>query len=184
MRKILIHVCCGPCGIYPIKKLEGQFEVAAFYFNPNIHPEDEYKKRLKAFQEYSDKHKINYIIGDYKPEEYFETVEEVAKEKDKRCPLCYELRLDRTAQKAEELNYDAFTSTLLISPHQDIELVRDLGGMIAKRYDLDFYDGRPEGDKKKYKGFRPGFTEGRKIAKKENLYEQTYCGCIYSQRGL
>ncbi|MBU0731554.1 epoxyqueuosine reductase QueH [Patescibacteria group bacterium] len=184
MKKMLVHVCCGPCGIYPLKTLEEQFNVTAFYFNPNIHPDEEYQKRLKAFQDYSDKYKIDYIVGDYNPDIYLEAVEEVAKEKDKRCPLCYELRLDYTAQEAKKRGFDAFTSTLLISPHQDIEMVKDLGDMIAGKYRLDFYDGRPEGDKKKFKGFRPGFTEGRKIAKQEKLYEQTYCGCLYSKRGL
>ena len=184
MKKILIHVCCGPCGIYPLKKLEEQFEVTAFYFNPNIHPEAEYKNRLKAFKKYLKKNKIDFIVGDYDPDVYFEAVEEVVKEKNKRCPLCYELRLDGTAREAKKRGFDAFTSTLLISPHQDIDMVKDIGNMIADNYELDFIDGQAEGDKKKFKGFRPGFTEGRKIAKQEKLYEQTYCGCRYSEREL
>ena len=184
MKKILIHVCCGPCGIYPIEVLGEQFEVTAFYFNPNIHPENEYKNRLKAFQKYLDKYKINYLIGEYNPQDYFDTVEDVTKNKGERCPLCYELRLDKTAQTAREKGYDAFTSTLLISPHQDIDLVRTLGENLGEKNKVEFFDGQIAGDKKKYKGFRPGFTEGRKKAKKEALYAQTYCGCLYSQRGL
>lgn len=184
MKKMLIHACCGPCGIYPIKKLREQFEVTAFYYNPNIHPEKEFLKRQRSFKDHCERHGIDHIMDGYDPGEYFSKIRGAEKNKKKRCPLCYELRLEKTAKTAKEKGYDAFTSTLLISPYQDIGRVREIGLRLAGIYGLDFHDGRPEGDKKKYKGFRPGFTEGRRAARQENLYEQTYCGCVYSRKGL
>ena len=184
MKKILLHVCCGPCSTYPINYLAEQFDVTAYFFGPNIHPQDEYQKRLNAFLAYCQKNNINYIEEEYIPDVYHEKIKKHEDNKAKRCPLCYELRLEQTAKKARELNMDYFTSTLLISPHQDINLIKNIGENLSAKYEINFFTAQNKDDKKKYKGFRPGFTLGRKIAKKENMYSQEYCGCIFSSKGL
>ncbi|MFA6028114.1 MAG: epoxyqueuosine reductase QueH [Patescibacteria group bacterium] len=184
MPKLLLHVCCGPCGIYPLLKLKEEYQVAVFYYNPNIHPEEEYAKRKNAAQEYCRKNNIDFIAPKYEPQEYFLAVKGKEEAKAERCPLCYRLRLSRTAQYAKEKGYDYFTSTLLISPHQDIELIKEIGFELEKEIKVKFYSAEDKESKKKYKGFRPGFAFGRKIAKQEQMYRQEYCGCIFSKNGL
>jgi len=184
MPRLLLHVCCGPCGIYPLIKLSANYEVAVFYYNPNIHPVEEYAKRKKAARDYCQKNNIHFIETEYQPQEYFTAVKGKEKDQTHRCPCCYELRLTKTAQYAALNNFDFFSSTLLISPHQDIELIKIIGERLAKEFHLHFYTAENKDSKKKYKGFRPGFTAGRIIAKKENMYRQNYCGCIFSQNGL
>lgn len=181
MKKLLLHVCCGPCGIYPLEKLQTDYQISVFYYNPNIHPEEEYKKRKTAAQEFCKKNKINFIEPEYDPQKYFQAVKGLEKNKFQRCAECYKLRLEQTAKYAAENNFDVFTSTLLISPHQDINLVKKIGQELAEKYKINFYSAQDKDNNKKYKGFRPGFTQGRKKAKQENMYSQTYCGCIFSK---
>ncbi|MBU0670783.1 MAG: epoxyqueuosine reductase QueH [Patescibacteria group bacterium] len=180
-KRILLHVCCGPCSTYPLNLLAEQFEVTAYFYGPNIHPDLEYKKRLGSFSEYAEKYDIDFIEGEYLPENYFNKVQGFENRKTERCPLCYELRLEETAKLAKEKGYDYFTTTLLISPHQDIDHIRELGHNLADKHGVAFFDAHPEESPKKYKGFRPGYTVGRKIAAKEEMYMQNYCGCKFSQ---
>lgn len=182
MPRILLHVCCGPCGIYPIEKLQTEYQVSVFYYNPNIHPEDEYLKRRQAMQDYCLKYKIDFIAAPYDPLEYFAAVKNAEANKNKRCPLCYKLRLTKTAQYAKQNQFNAFTSTLLISPHQDIELIKKIGQELASQYNINFYSAEDKTSLKKYKGFRQGFALGRQKSKQENMYHQHYCGCVFSQK--
>ena len=184
MPKLLLHVCCGPCGIYPITKLTNDYQVVVFYYNPNIHPEEEFAKRKKAMQDYCEKNNIQFVEARYDPQEYFQAIKGKEKDKPNRCPLCYRLRLEKTAAYAKANNFSAFTSTLLISPHQDIALIKKIGEQLSEKYQVDFYSAEDKESKRKYKGFRPGFSEGRKKAKEENMYQQHYCGCIFSQNEL
>lgn len=184
MAKLLLHVCCGPCGIYPLEKLQTEYQVSVFYYNPNIHPQAEYCLRKNAMQDYCKKYQIKFIEEIYNPEEYFLAVKGQEKNKPARCPLCYRLRLEKTAQYAKKNNYSAFTSTLLISPHQDIELIKKIGQELARKYGIEFYAAENKESNKKYKGFRPGFALGRQKAKAEKMYHQHYCGCIFSQNEL
>lgn len=183
-KKLLLHVCCGPCGIYPIEKLKNDYIVVVFYYNPNIHPLTEYNLRKEAIKNYCQKNNIDFIESDYQPTEYFSAIQGQEKNKKNRCPLCYRLRLEKTARYAKEHGFPIYTSTLLISPHQDIDLIKKIGQELAKQYQLEFYSATDNNSKKKYKGFRPGFAFGRQIAKAENMYRQHYCGCIFSQNEL
>lgn len=184
MDKLLLHVCCGPCGIYPIEKLKADYLVSVFYYNPNIHPQTEYCLRKNAIQDYCKKYRIEFIEESYHPEEYFLAIKGQEKNKPARCPLCYRLRLEKTAQYASKNNFSSFSSTLLISPHQDIELIKNIGEELGKKYHLGFYTAEDKTSQKKYKGFRPGFSLGRQKSKAENMYHQHYCGCIFSQNEL
>ena len=184
MPKLLLHVCCGPCGIYPLEKLQTEYQVSVFYYNPNIHPQEEYGLRKNTVEDYCKKYQIEFIGGEYQPPDYFVAIKGQEKNKLARCPLCYRLRLEKTAQYASKNNFPVFTSTLLISPHQDIELIKKIGQELAKKYHLCFYTAENKDSKKKYKGFRPGFALGRQQAKQENMYRQHYCGCTFSQNEL
>ena len=181
MPKLLLHICCGPCGIYPLEILQKNYEVAAFYYNPNIQPETEYKKRLATLKKYLTKQNVKLIESKYNPREHLDAIKGFEKNPQKRCPKCWELRLNKTAKFAAENKYDSFTSTLLVSPHQDINKIKDLGKQAGIKHGVNFFDNSDIKTNKKYKGFRSGFTKGRQIAKHEEMYCQDYCGCIFSK---
>ncbi|MFA5389665.1 MAG: epoxyqueuosine reductase QueH [Candidatus Omnitrophota bacterium] len=175
--KLLLHICCGPCALYPIKELAGsKFEkITGFYYNPNIHPPSEYKRRKDALV--SANSGIEIIFPEYKMEEYFTKIfsgncrGQACLSPTERCSLCWELRLFKTADFAKANGFDAFTTTLLISPYQDHEKIRQIGEKITGETGIEFY----------YQDFRSGFKEGQEQAKKENLYRQKYCGCVFSE---
>nr|MBU1327747.1 epoxyqueuosine reductase QueH [Candidatus Omnitrophota bacterium] len=170
--KLLLHICCGPCALYPVKELlDKKFDkITGFFYNPNIHPPSEYKRRKDTLSAAALKIGFEVIIPDYKMEEYFRSV--LSKEDSpERCSLCWELRLSETANFAKGNGFDAFTTTLLVSPYQDHEKVKNIGKNVAEEKGIQFY----------YQDFRPGFKDAQEQAKKENLYRQKYCGCVFSE---
>lgn len=172
MKKILLHICCGPCGTASVKRLQDEgYEVFGFYYNPNIHPIEEYERRLKEAKKLAQNSKISLMIEYYEPNDYFEVIKGGEDNLQKRCPACWALRLKKTAEKAKELNIKIIGSTLRISPYQDQSELLKTGQKIAKVYDLDFYD----------KELTSCFQESVQISKSKNMYRQKYCGCIFSK---
>lgn len=170
--RLLLHICCGPCALYPIKELtNNKFEeVIGYYYNPNIHPPSEYKKRKTALQNTEEKLGFKVIYPRYRMEEYFRKV--VSNEDAPgRCKSCWWLRLEETAEFAKKNRFTAFTTTLLISPYQDHMLIKSIGEEIAKSKELEFY----------YRDFRKGFRESQEDAKRYDMYRQQYCGCVFSE---
>lgn len=168
---VLLHVCCGPCSIYPIAclKKEGH-DIRGYFFNPNIHPYTEHKKRMETFREYAERIGLPVIMDDsYELEEF---LRRVSFREGERCRVCYDLRLRKAAQVAKKGNFDAFTTTLLVSPHQKHELIQDIGTAVGKEKGIPFY----------YHDFRTGYKEAVEISRQEDMYRQQYCGCIYSER--
>jgi predicted adenine nucleotide alpha hydrolase (AANH) superfamily ATPase len=169
--KALIHICCANCLIYPLKVLrEEGWEVMGFFYNPNIHPYQEYQRRLEAVRKYEKKAAIQVIYRDeYNLEEF---LREVAFREEERCRFCYHLRLEATAQVARHGKFAAFTSTLLYSKLQNQELIKEIGESVGKEHGVQFL----------YRDFRDGWKEGIEESKRLNLYRQQYCGCIYSEK--
>lgn len=170
--RLLLHICCGPCSIYPIRQLAGnKFDkITGFYYNPNIHPLDEYERRKLALRKIEKELGMEVIYPDYRIEEYFQKIALKENPPD-RCTECWRLRLYATADFALKNKFDAFTTTLLISPYQNHELVRDIGSHIAKEKRIEFY----------YEDFRAGFGESQQEAREMELYRQKYCGCVFSE---
>jgi predicted adenine nucleotide alpha hydrolase (AANH) superfamily ATPase len=183
--KILLHICCGNCAAYPVKlfKEEG-YDYAGFWFNPNIHSYEEYSLRLDSLKRLADKWTIDmHYAEDYKPAEYFRMfgLEDLSGagyvedadyiEQADRCKLCYKLRLEKTAQEARQNGFNAFSTTLLISPYQDFEQLTDAGNEIADKHGIFFH----------LKDFRPHFRESQAMGRELGLYRQKYCGCIFSR---
>jgi epoxyqueuosine reductase len=169
--KILLHICCGPCTIYPAETLSTLgHHVRGFFFNPNIHPYQEFQRRAATLEEYSRKIGLP-IIWDrsYHLEEFLRNV--VFREQD-RCQFCYYMRLKATARVARGGKFDAFTSTLLYSKFQNHDLIRQLAQQVVQEVGIPFY----------YVDFRKGWSAGMAKAKKMGLYKQQYCGCIFSER--
>lgn len=167
--QILVHVCCAPCFTYPHKRLlEEGHDVTAFFYNPNIHPYMEYKNRLQSLEKYAEIKGTKIIYKNYDMENYLRGA--VAAEE--RCKFCYDYRLTEAAKTAHQLGFDAFTTTLLISPYQKHDVLVKVGEKTANDYGIEFY----------YEDFREGYGESREIARAFELYMQKYCGCIFSEK--
>ncbi|MBO8126046.1 MAG: epoxyqueuosine reductase QueH [Firmicutes bacterium] len=168
--KILLHNCCGPCTIYPLKALrEEGFEVYGFFFNPNIHPYREYLRRRDTLLQYAEMQNFPVeVSSEYPFQDFLKAVSGQGKE---RCRTCYSLRLAKTAKRAKEQGYAGFSSTLLVSPFQDHALIAELGEKIGEKEGIPFI----------YRDFREGYKSAVGRAKQLQLYRQPYCGCIFSE---
>ncbi len=168
--KLLLHICCGPCTVGTMKAInDPSIEITGYWYNPNIHPYTEYKSRLNALIDFAKTINLDLVIEDVYGLKQF--VKMVASDLTNRCSKCYTDRLYQVARKAKELGYDAFSSTLLVSPYQQHERMKEIAYEIAKEIGIDFY----------YVDPRPYFREGNKEARDKGLYMQKYCGCIFSE---
>ncbi len=170
MANILIHTCCGPCSTYTVEHWRSQkLEVAGLAFNPNIHPFMEHQQRLESLKTFARMVDMPlYLPAGYDMVNFLRRV--VGKEGD-RCIECFRMRLSQTAATAKEKGFDAFTTTLLISPHQKHNLLKEVSEAVAQEQKIRFL----------YADLRSGFTESRRLSKEMGLYRQQYCGCIYSE---
>lgn len=176
--RLLLHSCCAPCSSYCIEYLSQYFEITVFYYNPNISQSEEYQKRvaeqIRLIETMPTKNKVSYIIGDYEPEKFFEAVKDLEQcaEGGERCFICYEQRLDKTAQLALDRGFDYFTTTLTISPLKNSQKLNEIGLSLGKRYGVKYLIS----DFKK----KNGYKRSTELSKEYNLYRQDYCGCVYS----
>ncbi len=170
MASILLHACCGPCCTYVVKTLREQgMDVTTYWYNPNIHPFREHQRRLEAMQQFAQATDTPLIVEDgYDMVEYFRAV--VGHESE-RCADCYRMRLTKTAEVAAQQGFESFTTTLLISPYQDHDLIREAGEAAGKELGVPF----------RFEDFTPGFRESHRVSREMGLYHQGYCGCVYSE---
>jgi len=174
---MLLHVCCGVCAASVIEQLLPKFpEITLYFYNPCIHPEDEYQRRLKVAKSLTEIFPVKLIEGEYNPPKWHNMVKglEGEPENGKRCLLCYDDRLEETARKAIELGIKNFTTTLTISPLKKAEIINGIGKILAEKYQLNFHAAN---FKKK-----DGYKRSIELAKKHEFYRQDYCGCEYSKR--
>ncbi|MBQ8698025.1 MAG: epoxyqueuosine reductase QueH [Schwartzia sp.] len=193
--KLLMHMCCGPCSCYPLKKLRADgIEPVGYFFNPNIHPYQEWNTRLKTAKCFAEKTGMEFVADDRyllrdflrralaaegKPalaaagtqEEALAFVTAYKLQKDRRCRMCYTWRLEQAARFAAEGGYSAFTSTLFYSIYQQHDVMKQLAEHFAQVYGVEFY----------YEDFRAGWQEGIDISLELGLYRQAYCGCVFSE---
>jgi predicted adenine nucleotide alpha hydrolase (AANH) superfamily ATPase len=169
--KILVHLCCGPCSIYPVRVFQEEgAEVMGFFYKNNIHPYTECLRRQEALEKYAAQINLRVIYQEgYDLEGFIQNL--VHREAD-RCRHCYHDRLRTTALLAKRGKFDFFSSTLLYSKFQKHELVRSIGESIAKSVGIPFF----------YQNFREGWKEGVDTSKELKMYRQQYCGCIYSEK--
>jgi predicted adenine nucleotide alpha hydrolase (AANH) superfamily ATPase len=169
--RILLHVCCGPCAAYPVTALKAEgHDITGFFYNPNIHPYKEFARRKETAKEFADKVGIKLIVDDvYALEEF---LGEAMKDLPGRCSYCYRTRLRKAAAYAKEHDYDCFSSTLLVSPYQKHDTIKEIGYAIADETGIPFL----------YIDFREGWTTGVQLSKEMELYRQPYCGCVFSEK--
>ena len=170
MKKVLVHTCCAHCAAYTVEYWRQQdYEVGGFWYNPNIHPYTEHQSRLESMESLAREIDLPLIIDEgYDFIEYFRRV--VGHEAE-RCRYCFDLRLAKTAEAARQHGHDAFTTSLLISPHQKHDIIRETGSKIAAEHGPEFL----------YADLRKRYSDSRHITKPLDLYRQQYCGCIYSE---
>lgn len=176
--KLLLHSCCAPCSGEVMEALHASgIEYTVFFYNPNIHPVREYELRKQENIRFAEQHDIEFIDADYDVDNWFERVRglEHAPERGERCTVCFDMRFERTALYAHENGYDIISSVLGISRWKDMNQINGCGERAAARY--------PEMKYWTYNWRKGGGSQRMlEISKRENFYQQEYCGCVYSLR--
>jgi predicted adenine nucleotide alpha hydrolase (AANH) superfamily ATPase len=172
--KVVLHICCGVCAAGAVEALAGEgHQVIGFFYNPNIHPAEEYHKRLDVARRVAKELNFPLEAGPYTPEEWLILTDSLKDEPEggRRCQVCYRLRLEKTRDYMAACGADAFTTTLTISPHKSAQVINKVGQEVG-------------GEKFLVRDFKKkdGFKRAVQLAKKWELYRQDYCGCIYSMR--
>ncbi len=178
--RLLLHSCCAPCSSYVLEYLSQYFAITLLYYNPNIFPEEEYRKRVeeqkKLIAALPVKHPVSFVEGRYQPEEFFAVAKglEDVPEGGERCRKCFRLRLEEAAKLAAEGEYDYYTTTLSISPLKNARALNEIGQELAAVYEVPYL---PSDFKK-----RGGYQRSIELSREYELYRQNFCGCVYSMR--
>lgn len=176
--KLLMHICCANCSLFPLESLASQqHDITGLWYNPNIHPEDEYDRRLNAVHQLGSGNGIQVIYpeGDegYGLDAFEAEIDRRGLERTRpaRCAACYSIRMRQTAQQCALGGFDAFTTSLLVSPYQSHDLLISEAGAAAREFSVKFH----------YEDFRPGWRQGQGLSRQRGYYRQYYCGCHYSK---
>ncbi len=177
--KLLLHTCCAPCLIGTLSRLPKTYEPIIYFYNPNIHPKEEYIRRRDEAKKFCGDKGLAFIEGEYDVEKWFEAIKNVKNyatepEGGKRCEECFKMRLERTAIKAVSMKIKFFTTTLTLGENKNAQVINRLGKSIGEKYNLFFL----QADFKKRNGYNKSVEESKKLG----IYRQTYCGCVYSMR--
>ncbi len=192
---LLLHACCAPCSSYVIEYLSSIFNITIYYYNPNIHPQEEYERRLNELKKFltqfppAIKNQVKLVIAEYNIKDYFNATNvllepnlQTEPEKGERCRRCYEFRMRRAYQYACLHNFDWFTTTLSISPHKDADKINAIGDSLQTTQNL-----QPVCKTKfltsNFKK-RGGFLRSTQISSEYGLWRQDYCGCVYSKQNM
>ena len=174
--RVLLHDCCAPCGAQVINALKQDgHSVSVYFYNPNIFPREEYDLRLAEMKRYAEKLNVPLIVGKYEHDEWLEFVKGFEKEPEggARCEKCFQKRLAEVAQKASEEGFDAFATTLTISPHKPAEAINRIGKELADFYGLKFIDTIWRKNE--------GYKKSCEIGRREGFYRQEFCGCGFGR---
>lgn len=176
-KKLLLHSCCAPCAGEIMEAMAASdIDTTIFFYNPNIHPVEEYELRKEENVRFAQKLDMPIIDADYDRDDWFKRTkgQENEPERGKRCTTCFDMRFERTARYASENNFDIISSTLGISRWKDMNQINDSGARSSKLHNVPYWDfnWRKKG----------GSSRMLELSKKENFYQQEYCGCVYSLR--
>jgi len=174
MEKLFLHVCCGPCACWPLEWFQTEkpsLKLELWYFNPNIHPQSEFRRRRDSLAFLAAQHGLSVDFSPpYDPKTFFRLISEQP-DSPQRCRLCYRLRFQEAAREAARRGHPAFATTLAFSKRQKHELIIEEGRRAAGENGLSFF----------YEDWRPGWQRGHERAKALGLYRQNYCGCLFSE---
>jgi epoxyqueuosine reductase len=170
--RLALHTCCGPCLLEPLDALTHEAEqITVVYANPNIHPSEEYARRLSTLKQYAQTIGAKVVELPYEPQVWAERVGVHGDDASARCRACYELRLGLTAEWAAENGCDAIATTLTVSPYQDIEAIAEEGARAASQHGIEYLA----------RDFRDRYAEATRRSRELEMYRQNYCGCVYSE---
>lgn len=213
-KKLLLHACCAPCSSAVLERLAKIFDITIFYYNPNIHPQAEYERRLEELKKFlnifpdSIQNSVKLVIDEYNIEDYFEATKvreekelQTEAEKGERCRRCYEFRMKKAFEFACKNKFDFFTTTLSISPHKDSEKINAIGKeleksvvelvettIITEKEKSNCHFDKLNDQKTKFlpSDFKKkgGFLRSTQLSEEYGLWRQDYCGCIFSKQNL
>ena len=171
-KRLLLHICCAPCACGCLEHLrQDEWEFAFYFSNSNLNNAEEFQRRYRAARQLAEAENIPLYCDPYDHDSWLERTAILADEPERgrRCAICFEWSLTRTALAADELGFDSFATSLTVSPHKPSKLIFEIGQAFEKFTPYDF---------KK----RDGFLKGNRRAKELDLYRQNYCGCEFSYR--
>lgn len=177
---LLLHACCAPCASPCLELLSGRFDIALYYYNPNIAPAEEYAHRLaeveRLLREMPLTRPVRLLTGDYAPESFWEAARglEAEPEGGARCRACFTLRLRNAARMARAQGADYFTTTLTVGPRKNAQVLNEIGKKIGEEEGVPYL----LSDFKK----RGGYERSLALSAQYGLYRQNYCGCLFSRR--
>lgn len=178
--RLFLHSCCAPCSSYVLEYLSQYFDITVFFYNPNISPEEEYRKRVEEIKRMIDEmefiHPVQFIEGEYRPGDFYSMAKgmEDLEEGGERCFACYRMRMEAAAKMAREGGYDYFTTTLSISPLKNAAKLNEIGEELGEIYQVEHL---PSDFKKKN-----GYKRSVELSRQYGLYRQDYCGCVFSKK--
>ena len=176
--RLLLHSCCGPCSSSVLELLTKYFDVTLLWYNPNLHPQDEFDRRLATQIELIEKagltEEVPILAESRKHEDYLRRVEGLENEPEggRRCTECFRLRLTECARMAKRYGFDYYCTTLTVSRHKDAERINALGEELGKAFGVAWL---PSDFKK-----RGGELRSQRLSEQYGLYRQNYCGCEFS----
>lgn len=175
--RLLLHACCAPCSSYVLEYLSKYFNIDVFFYNPNIHPEEEFARRKEEQERLCRQMGAGFLCPEYGAQRFYAAVEgrEGDAEGGERCGICFRLRLEETCKRAKANEYDYFATTLTISPLKNARKINEIGLSLAEQYGVAYL----QSDFKK----REGYKRSLELSKQYGLYRQDYCGCSFSRRG-
>lgn len=174
-KRLLLHICCAPDATVAPERLSQDYEITAYFYNPNIHPEEEYRLRLSEMQRLAETLHLPLASGAYSVPQWQAWIKGLEKEPEGggRCTACFEFRLMNVAEFAKAHGYDAFSTVLTVSPHKQADTINKAGTEAGRRAGVEFI---PLNLKKK-----GGFERSVTLSRHYGLYRQNYCGCEYSK---
>ena len=180
--RLLLHACCAPCSSATLERLAAHFDLTILYYNPNIYPPEEYRRRETELERFVRDAGYRFPVVElpYDPQAFYAAVQGLEQEPEKgaRCTVCYRLRLEQTARYAAQNGFAWFCTTLSISPLKDPVRINALGQELGAQYGVRFL---PSEFRKK-----DGYKRSLQLSAEYGLYRQDYCGCVFSKqaRGL
>ncbi len=173
--RLLLHTCCAPCVAYVYRLLQHEYDISAYFYNPNIAPYEEYRIRRDELIRFGQNESFRVIEGDRDHKRWTSLVKEYRflGERSPRCHECYRIRLEQSFKYALQNNYQVVATVLSISPHKDADMINQIGSELQEKYNVPFL----KADFKK----KNGFKKSVELSREYNFYRQNYCGCIYSK---
>ena len=171
---LLLHCCCAPCSSACLEKLKDYFDITVLYYNPNIEDEEYTRRKAELSRLIKETGWAKELDCDHDKDSYYSAVSGLENEPEggKRCEVCFEIRLEKTCEIAENKGFDYFTTTLTISPLKNAKLINEIGKKLSKGKKVKWL----------YSDFKKkdGYLNSIRLSEKYNLYRQDYCGCVYS----